>query len=114
MRSKFKHVIHKPHDLAGWWIDLPFRTRPWWREALFAPGEGWLKWDMDWRVDYCYDPPSYDEWEVYPPLRRAWFAVRQILVVPNLMLNEGFSWEEARPWFGCLRADEERKKELWR
>ena len=81
--------------------------------ALFAPGEGWLKWDHDYRETFCYDPPDHDSWAVFPPAKRVWQVVHSILQIPHLMLNEGFSWEEARPWWGGLRADPEWKKDLW-
>lgn len=114
MRWTIGQVWKHPDRWLGWWEDLPYRTKRWWGDALFAPGEGWLKWDHDYRTWYSYDPPDYESWAVYPPLRRAWFQVKWILQIPYLMRHEHLSWEEVRPDFSTLRADADRKKELWK
>jgi hypothetical protein len=93
------------------------RRLSWWKVALWAEGEGWLRWkDLDVETYYwesnaeCYAP----EWHrVWPPLRRFHDWARWWLIVPRVMLREHLSWEEARPDWSCLRADPDRRKELW-
>ena len=45
------------------------------RTLLFYEGRGWLRWGFGAYVipGFWYDPP--DEWEVAPPLRRAWLTI---------------------------------------
>jgi hypothetical protein len=114
MRATLADVRKHPKWLIAWWIDLPFRRRIWWSDALWAEGEGWLRWKIGWRSRYSYDPPDFEQWAVYPPLRRLWIQIHWIMLIPLLRRREHLSWEELAPAWECLRADPERKKELWR
>jgi hypothetical protein len=93
------------------------RRSCWWRELFLAEGEGWFRWAWGERVGYenlgegLYNPEYR---RVGPPLRRAWEQVCWAFNVPRLMLREHLSWEEVRPDLTWLRADSERREELWR
>jgi hypothetical protein len=114
MRCTLRDVAKHPSGLASWWIDLPMRRRAWWSMALMEPGTGWLRWGRDDRSRIYYDPPDMDQWTVTPPLRRAWDQIHWALLIPRLMIREHLTWDEAGPAWECLRADPERKKDLWR
>lgn len=83
--------------LAGWWMDFPPRLcgRRWWRQLLFEPGQGWLRWGTDGREGWggWYDPP--ESYVVAPPARRLWLVLR---------------WRDRSAWRAMV--DEDRGREL--
>lgn len=105
------------------------RKRAFWRLLLLDKGQGWLRWSTDERTEYIHHGEGLDEpcpYVVAPPARRLWWWVKQIPMIPFVMLigvRDGsrryhFSWEEARPedfkaalftWY----VDKDRHDELW-
>lgn len=113
--------------LIGWWQDFPPRRLSFWKELLFAPGQGWLRWKTD---DIAGIEPGhyYERHEpipVMPPVHRFFSYLREWLEVPYLMLigpkyettgeRDRFSWAEACPsWKNYIYLrDPDRKKNLW-
>lgn len=96
MRVRAKDILRHPHDLGLWWEDLPMRQRMWWREVLLTKSEGWLCWKPAWRERIWYDPPDIDQWQVFPPLRRAWLALTTWCWLPWAALRGQIRWSEAR------------------
>lgn len=94
------------------------RRRHWWRWLLFEPGAGWLTWKGDHRERVCYDPPDFDQWTVYPPLRRVWFFLRSCFALPWLAVRGQIRWRESFPSWGDLDVliDDDRRRggALWR
>jgi len=76
MRATLKDVLHSPSWLGEWWIDLPARRKWWWRELLFMPGAGWLRWKQEMVESYrsYWEPP--DPIVIFPPLHRLWLMLR--------------------------------------
>lgn len=105
--------MRHPSGLADWWLELPMRRRWWWRELLLEPGEGWLRWAPDWRTSIRYDPPDFEEWQVFPPLRRAWLAVRGVVEHPFLVAKGYVRWAEwpSMADVAMLKSDE--RKRMW-
>jgi hypothetical protein len=66
------------------------RRRSWWRELLWAEGEGWLRWAPGERG--YYTPSEIEQWVVFPPLRRAWLAIRDVAVHPWLVVRGRVPW----------------------
>lgn len=98
MRATIGQLRRHPEYLGSWWIDLPARNRWWWRQLLFEPGAGWLTWKHDYRSTMCYDPPDFDEWAVYPPLRRAWLFLHAWLMHAPLVMQGECRWSETPSW----------------
>ena len=116
MRATINDLRRHPTWIGSWLYELPYRRRDWWRNALLAEGEGWLRFAPGERMGYenlgegLYNP---EYWRVAPPLRRLYEFIRWSLIIPRVMFKEHLSWEEAAPAWECLRADPERRKELW-
>jgi len=66
-------VIHRRYPLRNWWGNAPYRRCWFWRELLFAPGDGWLRWGMF--ETPVINPPDFDVTFHAPPLRRLWMAL---------------------------------------
>ena len=126
-RYRLSDVVHPPEPtrfaptvppfrdrLFCWWEDLPWRRRSWWHEALFAPGEGWLRWRSDYRERISYEPPDIDQWWVFPPLHRYWLAATGWMAHPILVLRGDLRWREFPVWsdVSCLKSAD--RRELFR
>ena len=118
MRATLLDVIKHPTWIDDWWLELPMRQCHWWKIALFAKGEGWLRWahedieTQEWESNACTWCPEWHR--VWPPIRRMAIQFRWLLTAPLLMKREHLSWEEVGPDWSQLRADPERRLELWR
>lgn len=98
MRATVSDVLRHPSWLRDWWGDGPWRHRVWWHQLLLEPGEGWLRWKGDWRHETCWDPPSHEEWMVFPPARRLWFFLAAWARHPGMVLRGDVRWSEAPSW----------------
>ena len=96
---------HRPTDIAAWWIELPGRHLPWWRNLFLEPGLGWLRWKHDYREWMSYDPPDFEVWAVYPPARRAWFWLRAWLLHPLMAAQGEVGWREFPSWSDAPREE---------
>lgn len=80
------------------------------RVLLFEPGQGWLRWrhhdikTLYWESNACAWAPEWHR--VYPPVRRLASQLHWISRIPRLMLRGHLSWEEVRPDWSSLRADD--------
>jgi hypothetical protein len=126
MRCTLRQAIAGDRDARiAWWQDFPPRQRAFWKELLFAPGQGWLRWKDD-LVSARYDDlEPWEDMQVTPPIRRFFSYLREWIQVPYLMLigpkyettgeRDRFSWAEACPsWknYVYLR-DPDRRRNLW-
>ncbi|HEX9992483.1 MAG TPA: hypothetical protein VGB14_06125 [Acidimicrobiales bacterium] len=111
MRTTIGDVARHPAWLPDWWLELPHRRVAFWRDVLYEPGQGWLRWQSDRRERVYYDPPDLDTWVVCPPAHRLWLYLRSWLAAPQLLVvgfrdDDGcrhrLSWDEVRPsWDDC-------------
>lgn len=111
MRATVRDAIRHPSWVPAWWDDLPMRRRWWWNQLLLEEGAGWLRWAPAWREWVSYDPPDKDEWQVFPPLRRAWIALTGWVLHPLFVIRGDVAWHE-RPMLVDVRdlKDDERKR----
>ena len=115
MRYAARDVVRHPDRIGAWWLEWPARRRRFWRELLFAPGQGWLRWGYSVRTaphGYLEDPWAYT-YAVAPPARRAEAAVRfwaeWLANRDGTRADVPWTWT---PLFDELR-DDDRRRALW-
>ena len=116
MRANVRDVMRHPTWIASWWLDWPCRHLHFWRLLLFEPGQGWLRWGTDERVEYWDIGTDFmfpEPYLVVPPLRR--FLWNVATIVAWLLNRQGLRDDAPFTWAagaGFYR-DKDRKRELW-